>query len=161
MTEGSTIREGTPTAAARDGAFSREALLRRWGRWRRLSDEEAERAAEDWRRVLEVRQAVRLARVDRLQVTDHRGRRGCSLVGVVYNNEEACIYHTRALIAEDIVHELLHARHPQWSEAAVVAETDRLVGPRPVLRRARLARLVPSGAGLYAERRAQSEPATA
>jgi hypothetical protein len=111
--------------AGRDVAGSRY-----WSRWERLRDAEAWAAVECWRTALGVRQDVRLERVDRYQVTDHGGRRGCSLVGVVYDEHRACIYHTRSLTLEDIVHELLHVAHPEWSEAAVVAETDRRLGRR-------------------------------
>lgn len=125
-----------------------ETIIRRWGRWRRLSDSEAMRAVEAWRAALGVRQQVALVRVHRRQVTDDRGRTGCSLVGVVYNQEAAWIYHTRALMAEDIVHELLHAAHPLWGEAAVVAETDRILrGTAPLRRAAGMSRNVPTGTG--------------
>jgi hypothetical protein len=112
------------------------ALCRRWGRWRRLSDIEAHTAAEQWRGALRVRQTVKLDRINRHQVMDERGRRGCGLVGVVYNEETARICHTRALVAEDLVHELLHVANPSWSEEQVVSETDRLfTHARPARRR--------------------------
>lgn len=101
-----------------------------WSRWERLSDVEARDAVECWCEVLGVRHDVRLERVDRYQVMDHHGRRGCSLVGVVYDQDRACIYHTRALTVEDIVHELLHVAYPGWSEAAVVARTEELMTRR-------------------------------
>ena len=102
-------------------------LIARWGRWRRLGDEEARQAAEGWRQALKVPQSVHLVRISRHQVTNERGQRGCSLVGVVYDEHAARIYHTRALMGEDIIHELLHVAHPSWPEEAVVAETDRLL----------------------------------
>ena len=117
-------------------------LLARWGRWRRLSDAEAQQAAVDWRVALGVRQSVRLERISRHQVVNERGRRGCSLVGVVYDEHTARIYHTRALTAEDLIHELLHVAYPSWGEEAVVLATTQLLGaarrPRsePVPRRA-------------------------
>ena len=122
------------------------ARLSRWGTRRRLTDGEALLALEDWRRALEIPLPVRLERVRREQVSDHRGRRGCSLVGVVTYAEEGCIYHTRALMAEDLVHELLHIRRPDWSEQQVVDETDRLLREvrRPVRRQSRR---MPAGAG--------------
>lgn len=39
----------------------------------------------------------------------------------------ATIYHDRPLTEEDIVHELLHIRHPQWSEKEVNDDTERLI----------------------------------
>lgn len=102
-------------------------LIGRWGRWRPLSDQEAAAAVEAWRKVLGVRQAVRVERISPYQVTDEVGRPGCSLVGVVYDALSACVYHTRALTAEDIVHELLHVARPTWGEAEVIQATNRLL----------------------------------
>jgi hypothetical protein len=100
--------------------------------WRRLRESEAQREVEHWRAALGVRQPVRLERIRRHQVTDEHGSPGCSLVGVVHDAESACIYHTRALTPEDIVHELLHVANPAWTEAQVVAETDRLLSWQPL-----------------------------
>ena len=109
------------------GSLSRE-LIARWGKWRRLSDREALQAAEEWRRALAVRQSVSLVRIARHQVMNERGRRGCSLVGVVYDDEAARIYHTRSLMTEDLVHELLHVANPSWPEEIVVQQTGALLG---------------------------------
>ncbi len=50
-------------------------------------------------------------------------------IGVYPNHTDkiATIYHDRPLTEEDIVHELLHLRHPDWSESNVNAETGRLI----------------------------------
>ncbi len=89
-----------------------------------------------WMQQLVIKHPVRLERASIWSVTDRNGRRGCSLVGVVVDTEGARIIHTRRLTEEDIVHELLHVAHPHWSEEAVVAETARLLKPRPRHRRA-------------------------
>ena len=86
---------------------------------------------ETWRRRLGVTQQVELVRISPRQVTGEKGQPGCSLVGVTYDAATAVIYHTRAVTIEDIVHELLHVAYPALSEAAVVAETARLVGDAP------------------------------
>ena len=39
----------------------------------------------------------------------------------------ATIYHDRPLLEEDIVHELLHVKNPNWSEDQVNAETEKLL----------------------------------
>jgi hypothetical protein len=109
------------------GDRGRTELIARWGRWRPLRDAEARAAVAAWSAVLGVAQQVRLERISRFQVTDHQGRRGCGLVGVVHDAHAACIYHSRALTTEDLVHELLHVAHPAWSEEAVVLETRRLL----------------------------------
>jgi len=66
-------------------------------------------------------------RISPLAVCDEQCRVGNHLVGVVADHaaRTATIYHTRRLTTEDVIHELLHVRHPEWSEAEVVAETDR------------------------------------
>jgi len=50
-------------------------------------------------------------------------------VGVQINKEKmhAIIYHDRSLTDEYVVHELLHVKHPDWSEDQVNAETERLL----------------------------------
>lgn len=101
-----------------------------WGRRRRLDDREARSAAEAWRARLGVRQHVHLERISPRQVGDISGRSGLSLVGVTYDEGEARIYHTRALTLDDLVHELLHVAHPDWEEAKVVSETERLLDRR-------------------------------
>jgi hypothetical protein len=76
---------------------------------------------------------IGLERISPLAVCDERGRVGHELVGVVVDHEQrrATIFHTRRLSDEDVVHELLHVRHPGWSEAQVVAETERLLAAQP------------------------------
>jgi hypothetical protein len=92
-----------------------------------LRDEEAGEALQGWGRVLGVQKPVRLDRILHTQVTNERGRLGCSLVGVVCDADAARIYHTRSLTAEDIVHELLHVAWPTWDEDQVTQETERLL----------------------------------
>lgn len=94
---------------------------------RPLPDPVAPGVVNFWRQFLGVRQMVYIERISPFQVTGPNGRPGCSLVGVVYDEARATIYHTRALTPEDIVHELLHVRFPHYSEERVVAETHALV----------------------------------
>jgi hypothetical protein len=79
----------------------------------------------DWREYLEIGQFVRTERISRFQVTDELGRPGAGLIGVVFDAQLATIYHTRTLTPEDVLHELLHVAHPNWSELAVVRATSR------------------------------------
>ncbi|BCW98457.1 MAG: hypothetical protein KatS3mg024_1284 [Armatimonadota bacterium] len=85
-----------------------------------MTDAQARRCLEAWRLWLGVKEEVRLERISPFQVTDERGRSGCSLVGVTLSESPPVIYHTRRLCPEDIVHELLHIAHPEWSEQTVV-----------------------------------------
>src|SRR5262249_42868182 len=84
-----------------------------------------------WRARLGVQQTVRTERISRFQVTGAAGRPGESMVGVSRDAGAATIYHTRALTAEDGVHELLHVAHPDWSEGRVVEETTLLLAAFP------------------------------
>lgn len=54
---------------------------------------------------------------------------GSSLVGIEidHSNKQACIYHTRQLTEEDIVHELLHVLNPTWTERQVNTATTELL----------------------------------
>ena len=63
------------------------------------------------------------------QVADEYCRVGNQLVGIVKNAQDkvATIYHTRKLREEDIVHELLHVRYPDWSEDQVNVEMNTLL----------------------------------
>jgi hypothetical protein len=84
-----------------------------------------------WQRRLDLNEyAIRSERVSVFAVCDELCRVGNSLVGILADHErrEAVIFHTRRLSAEDVVHELLHLRHPDWSEREVNAETTRLLG---------------------------------
>jgi hypothetical protein len=71
-------------------------------------------------------------RISLFQVSDDFCRVGNSFVGIQTDHDEkiACIYHTRALREDDVVHELLHVRYPSWSEEKVNCETGRLVSKR-------------------------------
>lgn len=93
-------------------------------------DARARRWISHWSHALSIATTIQLERTSIWHVTDDRGRAGCSLVGVVLDAEGACIYHTRRLTQEDVVHELLHVAHPAWTEAQVIAETTRLLPDR-------------------------------
>lgn len=108
------LRVAPPAAPAVTPADLRaEQLVRRW--CKRLG-------LRDWR--------IDLVRISIWSVSDARCRVGNSFVGVVCDRPRrtAEILHTRRLDRESIVHELLHVRHPAWTEARVNAETDRLLG---------------------------------
>jgi hypothetical protein len=91
---------------------------------RRMGPRRTRMVMEYLRREMRLAAKVRLERISRWQVTDERGKPGSSLVGVVNNRNEACIFHTRRLTVDDLVHELLHVRHPEWDETRVVERTN-------------------------------------
>jgi hypothetical protein len=65
--------------------------------------------------------AIHTERLSLFQVCDSYCRVGNSMVGVAadHDSKTACIYHTRQLKEDDIVHELLHVRRPSWTEGQV------------------------------------------
>ncbi len=93
-----------------------------------LSKIQVQQTIDHWCRALGISDTVFVESVSRSQCMDESGRTGCVIVGVVREKDRVVIYHTRTLTEHDIVHELLHVAHPEWSESEVVAETDRLAG---------------------------------
>ena len=87
-----------------------------------------------------------LERVSLFAVCDELCRVGNSLVGIRadHDRRRAVIFHTRRLTEEDVVHELLHLRHPDWSEWQVNARTAALLG-RPKASGERVGREVRRG----------------
>ena len=86
-----------------------------------------------WRTYFDIGQVVTTERISRFQVTGEDGHAGAALIGVTCDANSAIIYHTRRLTVEDLIHELLHVAHPDWSEAHVVYETDRVWRPRLIV----------------------------
>lgn len=88
-----------------------------------------------WQRRLDLDDyEIRHERVSVFAVCDELCRVGNSLVGIRadHGRREAVVFHTRRLTQADVVHELLHLRHPDWSEREVNAATARLIsGRRP------------------------------
>jgi hypothetical protein len=84
-----------------------------------------------WQRRLDLDEyEIRSERVSQFAVCDELCRVGNSLVGILADHQgrQAVIFHTRRLGEDDVVHELLHLRHPEWSEREVNAATARLTG---------------------------------
>lgn len=90
-----------------------------------------------WRKYFDISQIVTTERISRFQVTGEDGQAGAALIGVTCDADKATIYHTRGLTVEDLIHELLHVAHPDWSESHVVYETACLWRPRLMLPPAR------------------------
>ena len=81
----------------------------------------------EWSRYLSIERRVVTRRIPFRHVTGPEGRPGCSLVGIVLDEHEPCIYHTRRLREDDIVHELLHLANPHWTEEQVNSHTEWLL----------------------------------
>jgi hypothetical protein len=84
-----------------------------------------------------------------MQVTDEleADSIGHEFVGVErnFNEQQAIIYHTRQLQEDDIVHELLHIRYPNWSEDKVEYWTSLLLGERVIQLENDMQLLLPTG----------------
>jgi len=69
--------------------------------------------------------------IDEMQVVDdlNDGKPGNEFVGIAIDfiNKKGVIYHTRPLLEDDIIHELLHVRFPDWSEQKVDNWTNLLI----------------------------------
>ncbi|HXG07725.1 MAG TPA: hypothetical protein VNI77_10425 [Nitrososphaera sp.] len=72
---------------------------------------------------------ITVERISLFQVSDDYCAVGHSLVGVEsdHRKKKACIYYTRRLTEEDIVHELLHVRYPLWTEEQVNIATGKIL----------------------------------
>ena len=79
-----------------------------------------------WSRYLNISIPVETQKVSRWQVSGDN-KRGYSMVGVVQENGQAIIIHTRKLTEEDIIHELLHIANPLWEEDKVIENTSFLL----------------------------------
>ncbi len=68
-------------------------------------------------------------KIDHEQVIFDCPPEDCYFIGVQYNDQTkiAIIFHDRNLTEEDIVHELLHVKNPDWSEDQVNRETKILL----------------------------------
>lgn len=98
-------------------------------RWRKDADILLDRwqayfGLDDW--------VIDTERISIYQVSDEFCRVGHEFVGVSQDltQKHATIHHTRKLLEDDIIHELLHVRYPNWSEEEVVHQTEVLMRRR-------------------------------
>src|SRR3990172_1006172 len=84
-----------------------------------------------WQKVLALSNwEISLEKISPLQVTNESGKPNNSFVGVRPDGNEgkrAILFHTRKLDPRDIVHELLHLVHPEWSHGEIETEAQRLI----------------------------------
>lgn len=67
---------------------------------------------------------VRVEYISRLQVIGEDGKEGAGLVGLRFDEDEGyiTIVSTRKLKEDDIVHELLHVKYPDWDDHRLIEE---------------------------------------
>ena len=85
-----------------------------------------------WQLMLDISNwTIKCESIDEMQVVDdlNGDKPGNEFVGIAINfsNRTGVIYYTRDLQEDDIVHELLHVRFPNWSEKQVNYWTDLLI----------------------------------
>jgi len=73
--------------------------------------------------------SIEIESIDHDQVICDCPPEDCYFIGIHYNDtiKKGIIFHDRDLTEEDIVHELLHVKYPDWSEDQVNIETEKLL----------------------------------
>lgn len=92
---------------------------------------------EKWQSLLDIHHwAITCEPIDEMQVVDalEGDTPGHEFVGISidFTNKTGIIHHTRPLQEDDIIHELLHVRFPDWSEQKVDYWTNLLVNQQDV-----------------------------
>ncbi len=87
---------------------------------------------EQWKSLLQISEwKISCQSISEMQVVDglHGDTPGHEFVGICINSLErsGIIYHTRPLLEDDIIHELLHVRFPDFSEEEVNFWTNLLM----------------------------------
>ena len=85
---------------------------------------------QKWKTKLELDDwSITTEAIDHEQVVCDCPPEDCYFIGIHYNDvsKKAIIFHDRDLTEEDVVHELLHVKYPDWSEDQVNKETERLL----------------------------------
>ena len=90
------------------------------------------RMIEYWQKMLEITDwEISCEMISEMQVVDalDKNTPGHEFVGIAIqaDHKKGTIFHTRALLEDDIIHELLHVRFPEWSEADVNFWTNLLM----------------------------------
>lgn len=83
-----------------------------------------------WKTYLEIKEyVIYVEKISIYQVSDDFCFVGNSFVGISTDHihKIATIFHTRKLTEEDIIHELLHVKYPNWSEKQVNEKTNYLL----------------------------------
>ncbi len=90
------------------------------------------RMIEYWQTMLEIKDwEISCEMISEMQVVDALigNTPGHEFVGIAIQSDDkkGTIFHTRALQEDDIIHELLHVRFPEWSEQDVNFWTNLLM----------------------------------
>jgi hypothetical protein len=83
-----------------------------------------------WKKILNIEHyVINVEKISIYQVSDDFCFVGNSFVGIStdHTHKIATIFHTRQLQDDDIIHELLHVKYPDWTEAQVNKRMDELL----------------------------------
>lgn len=83
-----------------------------------------------WKRKLDIQHyRISLQRIAENQVCDDDLNTGIEFVGIYTDHKKfkAFLFYTRELRLDDIVHELLHVKYPDWSDDQVTLETEKII----------------------------------
>ena len=100
-----------------------------------MSDSKLLIELSNWQKKLQLQHyRIVCERISIHQVCDNNHKRGHEFVGICtdHANCSACLYHTRKLRLDDIVHELLHVKYPSWTEEQINNETERILKVKEV-----------------------------
>ena len=90
------------------------------------------RVIEEWKSLLQISDwEITCQSISEMQVVDalQGNTPGHEFVGIAidFDKRKGTIFHTRQLFEDDIIHELLHIRFPDWSEEEVNFWTNLLM----------------------------------
>jgi hypothetical protein len=105
---------------------------------------------EYWKSVFEIAEwNIVCEAIDEMQVVDiwEESTPGHEFVGIHsdFETKTATLYYTRPLEEDDIIHELLHVRYPEWSEEKVTFWTSLLNGEQVMKQENAMEYLLPTG----------------
>lgn len=83
-----------------------------------------------WKRKLDIEHYhISLEKISESQVCDDNLITGNEFVGIYtdHKNFRAYLLHTRELYIDDIVHELLHVKYPEWTDDRINEETENIL----------------------------------
>jgi len=105
---------------------------------------------EHWKTVLKINDwNIVCQSISEMQVTEALmdDTLGHEFVGIErqFDSKTGILYHTRPLLEDDIIHELLHVRYPEWSEEKVTFWTSLLFGEPVLEHKSAMEYLLPTG----------------
>ena len=95
-----------------------------------MSDQTLHHRLPEWQTKLQLSHyIISCERITPHQVCDDNCKRGLSFVGICtdHKTNTATLFHTRKLFMDDLIHELLHVKYPNWTEEQINIETEQIL----------------------------------